>query len=433
MSNLSNEIRELLLKGHFGIEEENLRITGDGFFSKKEHQFPDDEYIVRDFCENQIEINTAVNDSAEEVLAELTGHLRRVDEVLKTEDPVEYRWKHSSPPYIRGDRDIPIAQFRGVYSDKTIYRNYLSRIYGKYKMTFSGIHVNYSFDDRLIDALFAGSGESDRRLFKDGLYLRLAEGLVRDGWIITMLLAASPLLDGSFFDPADIGKTAFSGMASVRCSELGYWNTFAPMLKYGSIEEYAGSIQSYIDDGLIIKESEFYYPVRLKSTGENSLSALKNEGVSHIELRNGDLNPFEESGLNLYDLKFIQLLIIYETFSGFLLSGGESFDLLKPYEISKGAQIGAVRNFKYAAHYDIDDVTITDETLGTLSAREAGARLIDRITGFYDMVNPDGSAFSREVLQYEKAKLTDDSNRYATKVKELYSEGFVEKAVRDLK
>ena len=51
--------------------------------------------------------------------------------------------------------------------------------------------------------------------------------------------------------------------------------------------------------------------VRLKSYGKNNLSRLAAEGVSHIELRTVDLNPFELSGINLKDLKFIQLLFAW--------------------------------------------------------------------------------------------------------------------------
>ena len=58
-------------------------------------------------------------------------------------------------------------------------------------------------------------------------------------------------------------------MASVRCSELGYWNFFAPVFDYTNLTRYADSIQRYVDDGLIRYATELYYPIRLKPAGEN--------------------------------------------------------------------------------------------------------------------------------------------------------------------
>ncbi|MDY6376129.1 MAG: hypothetical protein SPL69_08480, partial [Succinivibrionaceae bacterium] len=65
-------VRDLLLTGNFGLEKESLRITEDGHLSHAPHPFSqDDKQIVRDFCENQTEINTGVSKSADGVLAEL--------------------------------------------------------------------------------------------------------------------------------------------------------------------------------------------------------------------------------------------------------------------------------------------------------------------------------------------------------------------------
>ena len=65
------QVRQLLLKGNFGLEKESLRIDEAGFLSHTRHPFPDDDHIVRDFCENQTEINTPVTHSAEEAVASL--------------------------------------------------------------------------------------------------------------------------------------------------------------------------------------------------------------------------------------------------------------------------------------------------------------------------------------------------------------------------
>ena len=66
-----NAVRDVLLEGRFGLERESLRLTEDGMLSQTKHPFPGDLAIVRDFCENQTEINTATHDSLQGALEEL--------------------------------------------------------------------------------------------------------------------------------------------------------------------------------------------------------------------------------------------------------------------------------------------------------------------------------------------------------------------------
>ena len=69
MLHTENEnVRSRLLKGHFGIEKESLRIGGDGYLAHTKHPFPKDPHIVRDFSENQTEINTPVAGTAQEAV-----------------------------------------------------------------------------------------------------------------------------------------------------------------------------------------------------------------------------------------------------------------------------------------------------------------------------------------------------------------------------
>ena len=55
-------------KYEFGLEKESLRVLGDGTFAHTPHPVPVDKYIVRDFCENQIEINTGVSSNEEDTI-----------------------------------------------------------------------------------------------------------------------------------------------------------------------------------------------------------------------------------------------------------------------------------------------------------------------------------------------------------------------------
>ncbi len=75
-------VRPLLLKGNFGLEKESLRVTPDGYFAHTSHPFPEDDHIVRDFCENQTEINTPVLPSAHEAVEALAVFTRQIQRKL---------------------------------------------------------------------------------------------------------------------------------------------------------------------------------------------------------------------------------------------------------------------------------------------------------------------------------------------------------------
>ena len=151
-------VKKHLLTGNFGLEKESLRLTQEGFMSHTLHPFPNNNHIVRDFCENQTEINTSVATSAQNAIDLLTAHTREIQKTLVQLPEPELLWPFSNPAYIRNEADIPVAQFSGGYASKTDYREYLSNRYGRYKMVLSGIHINYSFSDALLQADFGVSG-----------------------------------------------------------------------------------------------------------------------------------------------------------------------------------------------------------------------------------------------------------------------------------
>ena len=263
-----------------------------------------------------------------------------------------------------------MAHFDGASVSKTAYRDYLSDKYGRYKMTFSGIHVNFSFAEELLRADFALQELTDYTEYKNSLYLKLAKRMAAYGWILVAVTAASPLLDSSFVEKGIYNQDIFTGMASVRCSEMGYWNEFAPIFNYENIDAYADSIQKYVDNGLLKAASELYFPIRLKPKGENDLVALRQRGVNHIELRMFDLNPFAEAGVDEKDIIFAQLLMVW-------LAVTES----QPF--TEKDQIQAVQNFKNAARYDLKTVKILALDGENYPVVEAAVRVIGRMQEFY--------------------------------------------------
>ena len=167
----NKKIKELLLKGNFGLEKEGLRIYRDGHMSHSLHPFPLEEHITRDFSENQTEINTGITDSAEAAVEELLRYTDVIQRKLAELKRPELLWPFSNPAYIENEEDVPIAVFEGDNSIKTAYRRYLSDRYGRYKMTLCGIHINYSFADELLNEDFKYSDFSDFNEYKNDLYV----------------------------------------------------------------------------------------------------------------------------------------------------------------------------------------------------------------------------------------------------------------------
>lgn len=406
-------VRDHLLDGEFGLEKESLRVRRDGTFSHTPHPFPNRKNIVRDFCENQVEINTGVHTSVRGAIAELGRHTSQIQKTLRQLPEQEHLWQFSNPPYIHDEEDIPVASFEGVEVSKTAYRDYLSDKYGRYKMTFSGIHVNFSFAESLLQADFRLSGETDYTTYKNKLYLELAQKMALYGWLLVAVTAASPLMDSSYVEKGVFGQDIFTGMASVRCSEMGYWNEFTPVFDYTDIASYVDSIQNYVDLGLIRAPSELYYPIRIKPRGENSLDSLRKHGVNHIELRMFDLNPLREEGLEEKDVVFAQLMMVWLASS-------------PARALSEKDQIQAVQNFKNAARYDLKTVKIVAPDEKICSVVQAAIHVIEQMQAFYNTLDID----VHDVLTFEYEKFTDAENRYAWQIRGQYSDGFVKKALQ---
>ena len=76
-------VNALLLKGSFGLEKENLRVTPEGYMAHTPHPFPDNNNIVRDFGENQTEINTPVFSDAHEAVEALMEYSCQIQKILR--------------------------------------------------------------------------------------------------------------------------------------------------------------------------------------------------------------------------------------------------------------------------------------------------------------------------------------------------------------
>lgn len=399
------ELEKSIFLAEFGLEKECLRVDSSGFLSHTPHPFGDNKNIQRDFCENQTEFITDVFNSPKEVCRQL--YQLHAEAYGKLDG--EYLWPFSNPPYVRGESDVPVARFDGVLSSKTQYRNYLAEKYGKMKMLYSGIHMNFSFPDTLLRASFKQSGSEDYIQYRNDVYLSLAKALTGYAWFVVYLTAASPVADGSFFKDEALGKSVVTGYSSCRCSEIGYWNDFEPVLSYGSIDEYIGSIEAYTNKKLLSSPSELYYPVRIKPRGDNTFENLRANGINHIELRVLDDNPLSPIGIFEEDIEFIHLLIIY------LMS--EEGQLYADENLAR-----AVKNEKSAA--------LTDDSTNILfcgrtdTVRRQALAVFDRLSAFFDKHEN-----APEIIARLRERAVNPKQRYSSIITERFSDKYVEKGL----
>ena len=240
----------------------------------------------------------------------------------------------------------------------------------------------------MVTAAFALSGEKDRRMFSDRMYLSLTAKLVSYSWLAVFLTAASPVMHSSF----GIESNRFS---SVRCSKYGYWNDFVPVLDYSSLEAYVQSIERLVSGGRLRSVTELYYPVRIKPRGDNSLEALREKGINHIELRVTDVNPLSRTGIFREDIEFFHLLMLY------LLS-------LPEQETDRASQLEAIENVKQAAVFGDKNIY-----------RKAESVLSD-IAAFAEKYYP---GFMRTV-KYQQSKLLPGRS-YAELVSKYFSGDYI--------
>lgn len=407
-------IKTHMFEGYFGLEKECLRVTPNGFLSHTEHPFADNPNIERDFCENQTEFITDVCNSTETVWQQLADLQKKAVKILlHLKTGKELLWPFSNPPYVLGENDIHIANYKGKLRGKELYREYLAEKYGKRKMLFSGIHFNFSFSETILEEGYRKSGFSTIKEYKDSIYLELAKKIIRYSWLIVYLTAASPVMDDSFFDEKDRENVLLKNLSSPRCSKIGYWNNFDPILEYDTIQNYVKSIESYVEQGQLKEATELYYPVRLKPKGENTLENLKNLGVNHIELRMLDLNPLQSVGIRKEDLKFLHLFILY-------LMSLEDRDFLH-FE-----QIMAIKNEKNAAKYEEESILIEMDWKSSLPVKQAALHVLTSMEQFFESF---GNQEALEIISFQKQKILYPEKRYAVQVKSQFQEDYVKRGI----
>ncbi len=335
-----------LAQSRIGLERESLRVTPKGYIADTPHPLGlgsalTHPYITTDFSEALLEFITppftCPNQTQEflELIHQYTyQHLD--DELL---------WSASMPCMLKGDTNIPIANYghSNVGHMKHVYRHGLSHRYGRTMQAIAGIHFNYSLPQEFWEALYPEQRGFHLTDTISERYFGCVRNFMRYGWLVSYLFGASPVICKSFlpentegFEALDDGTLYLPNATSLRMSDIGYKNNAQDNLNinYNSIDEYVTSLTKAIHthhepyaqlgvkvDGdyrqlnanILQIENEFYSFIRPKQitrSGERPTLALARRGVSYVEMRALDINPFAPAGVRLEQLRFLEGLML---------------------------------------------------------------------------------------------------------------------------
>ena len=312
-----------LLSGNFGLEKEGLRVTKDGNLSLTPHPevFGDklkNPYITTDFSESQIEIVTPSFNTLNEVYQFLSF----ISDLVNINIPDnEYIWNQSLPCIIPDDSKIPIAKYSKEGKDAYEYRKNLSKKYGRKLQLISGIHYNFSFDEKVIEKLYKNiSHDLSYKNFKNQLYLKIVRNYLRYKWLIIYLTGTSIACHETFIEKCynlmnkkDNYDSYYGTKAvSYRNASCGYKNKTPLYPRYTSVDEFIRDVKDFINKGLLSESKELYTQIRLKPHDRNNfLKSLKKDGIQYIEIRTIDINPFDKCGISMEDMEFIHIFLLY--------------------------------------------------------------------------------------------------------------------------
>ncbi len=408
-----------LLKGNYGIERETLRVDSEGKLSFKPHPdvFGDkvhNPYITTDFSESQIEVITPPFDNIEEVY-KFTNALY---DIVAMEIGDEYLWPQSMPCIVPEEDMIPVATYSEEGKEARKYREKLLSKYGGKKQLISGIHYNFSFNEILIERLYENSDKKiNYKTFKDNIYLKVTRNYLRYRWLIIYLVGGTATLHKSYIDECcknhlkEIALSSFSsdGVVSYRNGECGYKNKIDLFPKYDTINNYVNSLKNFINEGIIENHKELYSQIRLKpKNNKDFLNSLLKDGISYLEYRSIDINPFEKGGISLEDLYFFQI------FNIFLLVCEES-----NYE---NWQEEAQENQHNIAKFGQNDIMLKKD--GEVISKEKWA--LD-ILNYIKKINEELKLGREDIINAIVDKIKNTKLTYAYKISEkVKNEGYIE-------
>ncbi|MEG0069885.1 MAG: bifunctional glutamate--cysteine ligase GshA/glutathione synthetase GshB [Cetobacterium sp.] len=420
-----HNLSSLLRLGNFGIEKENLRtdLFGNLALTDFPKEFGDklkNPYITVDFSESQIEMITPTFSKLEDTY----NFLQNLNDIVSTTLDKEYLWPQSIPCILPEESLIPIAKFDGEYGVKVAeYRNKLAEKYGKKLQLLSGIHYNFSFSETFLRTLYEKSNvDTDFIDFKNEFYLKTTRNFFKTGWIIIYLLGASSTIHKTYrkecsdlMNPLGDDLFYFEDTVSFRNGRCGYKNKDDFFIPHDSLKNYISGIEKLVENGILNGAREYYSPIRLKSKNpDNILSSLKTDGIQYLEIRSIDINPFDPTGIEFLDLKFIHMLLIY-----FALKDEDTFSEEDYKRYLKNQELIANEGRNPDLNLICCKNTSRKITTYTLEILEE----IENLFKALDILDED----EIKALEFQRAKVKNPENLYVNKlIHQVKKKGFIE-------
>ncbi len=341
--------KRTLLNIRHGIERETLRVNPDGSIATNAHPKAlgaalTHEWITTDFSESLLEFITPPENNFQTSLEQLVDIHKFTYESIGE----QFLWPMSMPCFINSDTKIPIARYgtSNVAKMKEVYRQGLHNRYGSMMQVIAGVHFNFSLPDEFWLQWCELHGETWNKTTQSAHYFSLVRNFRRFAWIIPYLFGASPALCSSFVahkkvhhDFKKVGKgTLYMPYAtSLRMSDLGYTSSAQSSLKicYNDLTSYVSSLRSAIgqkapeyshlgcddengwqqlNDNILQIENELYSPIRPKQVAkslEMPANALEDRGVSYLEVRSLDVNPYSPIGIDAEQFHFLDVFLLF--------------------------------------------------------------------------------------------------------------------------
>lgn len=354
----------LLWNSTIGIEREALRINHQGQLSHQKHPIEwgtrnHQPYIQTDFAESQIEIITPPEYQEEKIM----DWLKAAHQIVATtnQSRQEWLWPFSTPGLIPDKtEDIKIAQLTN--QKEYNYRTYLADLYGKHVQLISGIHYNFQLNPNAIAESFNNQNEIGQLTdYNNRAYMHLARNYFRYRWFLTYFIGASPFVAPNY-STNFYGKPHKERMRSIRQSHYGYQNKSSVVMDYSNLESFVESIEAAVNRGDLSLEKELYRDVRFR--GGSRARDLLSKGITYLEFRNVDINPYQAYGIGKDSIRFIHVFLIALLFME---------DKYSDSQVVKGNEM----NYHIAESDPLDPCPYMEEALDILAIMKEVCRHLD--------------------------------------------------------
>lgn len=325
-----------------GIERETLRMLRSGRIAVSNHPNSlgsklTNKNITVDFSEGLLELITEPYDSINKTLSRLEKILAFTTKNLPTNEII----LAISMPLGVTEKEVKISDFGTSNSGriKEVYRRGLAKRYGKIMQIISGIHYNFSYDIELMNRL-----TKVLNMDSNTLYFSAINNYFEFMWLLPYLFGASPICAKTSVE----GKPEYliskchdfyisEYATSLRMSNIGYQSIHQNNLfiSHKNLESYVYDLVSatetsykkfkdiglfdsqgrrqQLNDSILQIENEYYSTIRPKQVaqrGERPAHALLNRGISYLEARVLDVNPFSALGIDKDTAHFIESMLL---------------------------------------------------------------------------------------------------------------------------